>query len=99
MILVGSGSQLIGCLFPRNDQFELVCMSEHNSIQVFDFFFFSDLETVDEYFGFGFGSDVELFALLSDGTMTLVDTQGVDFDIVFFDFIGTDGGFALFQLV
>ena len=99
LIFVNCGSQLIWGFFARYDEFEFISMTKNDSIKMFDLLFLSNLESINKNFSFWFRNNKKLFSLLKDGTMSLINTQSINFDIILFDFIRTNIGLTLFQFV
>lgn len=97
LIFVGGWAEFIRGFLSRNHKFKLVCMTQNYSVQMLDLLLFSDLETVHKNFGLRFGDDEELFSLLNDWTVALVDAQCVDLDVVFFNFCSTNWCLALLE--
>lgn len=99
LILIDSASQFIRGLFAWNNQLELISVTKNDPVQMLNCFFFSDLETVDKHFRFGFGHDVKLFALLDDRAVLFVNTQSIYLDVVLLNLTGTDLGLAFLQSI
>lgn len=90
IFVVGGWAEFIRGFLSRNYKFELVGVAQNYPVQMLDLLLFSDLETVHKNFRLRFWNDEELFSLLKDWTVTLVDTQCVDLDVVFFNLCSTD---------
>lgn len=99
LIFIYGRSQLIWGFFTRYDKFEFISMTKNNSIKMFNLLFLSNLESIDKNFSFWFRNDKKLFSLLENRTMSLVNTQSINFDIILFNFIGTNVGFTLFEFI
>lgn len=99
LILIYGGSELVRSFFSRNNKFKLICMSEHNPIEMFNFLLLSHLETINKDLCLGFWNDVKLFSLLQDGAMSFIDTKRIDFNVVLFDLICTNVCFSLFKFI
>ncbi len=99
LFLIDSCPQFIWRLFPRYDKLELIGVTQHNPVQMFNLFLFSHLETVDENLSLRFGDNEEMLPFLQDGAVTLIYTQGVYLDVVFLYIICTDICLSLLKSV
>ena len=66
LIFINGCSKLIWSFFSWNNELELICMPEYNSVKMLDLLFFSNLEPVHKDFRLWFGNDKELLTFLKD---------------------------------
>lgn len=99
LVFINSGSELIRSFLTRYDKFKLISMTKDNPIKMFYLLFLSYLESINKDFSFWFGNDEEFLFLLENRAMSFINTQGINFDVILFDFIRTNVGLTFLQFI
>lgn len=91
--------EVVGCALARNDELEVVCVAEGDSVEMVEFYPLTDERTVDEDLGFWLRLEEDFPLLVDDRAMPCGNTEGVELDLIFLSVFGADLGLAFLDIV